>query len=258
MGKVNPNIGEGAAFRNAGYCLNKTRAIINDVMESNAGDVLTDDWDATWDYLNIAHNMCQEYLANNGVETNIKEVFLAGITPVANTDPSTQVWISQSGYYDGANNHDTPTLPADIIIPIRIFERFDLTQNPFVQITPANDGLDGFTPQMPYFRQYEWRGNMLVLPGATMQNQLRFRYIAYFADLTAPDSVLPYPRIAIALAWMTAFVFANARGDQTASATLKGEAYTQLDNIVSYSIRRKQRRGVSRRPYGGFRRFGWI
>ena len=251
-------VGEGANSNNAGYVLNKTRAIINDVMESNAGDILTDDWPATWEYLNIAQRMCQEYLANNGVESNVKEVFLSGILPVANTDPSTQVWVSQSGYYDGANNHTTPYLPADVVMPLRIWERFDGTQNPFVQVTPANDGLDGFLPQLPYFRQYEWRGNALYLPGATMLNQLRFRYIAYFADLTGPTSVLPYPRMAIALAWMTAYVFAQARGDMTATATLKGDAYEQLDNIINYSIRRKQRRGVSRRPYGGFRRYGWI
>lgn len=258
MGRVNPNIGEGAAFNSAEYVLNKTRAITNDVMESNAGDVLTDDWPATWEYLNIAQRMCQEYLANNGVETNVKEVILSGLTACGNVDPSTQVWVSQSGYFDGANDHQTPALPADMIIPSRIWERFDGTQNPFVQVTPANDGLDGFLPQAPYFRLYDWRGNAIYMPGATMTNQLRIRYIAYFQDLTAPDSVVPYPRVAIALAWMTAFVFAQARGDMTAVATLKAEAYDQLDNIVSYSIRRKQRRGVSRRPYGGFQRYGWI
>jgi hypothetical protein len=250
-------IGEGFAFDSAEYCLNQTRAIINDVMEETGGDILTDDWAPTWTYLNIAQRMCQEYLANNGVETNIQEFFIDGITPVTSTDPSTQVWISQSGYFDGTSNHATPHLPANIIIPNRVWERFSGTQNPFVQVTPAQDGLDGFIPQLPYFRQYDWRANMLVLPGATMTNELRVRAIVYFQDLTGPTSVIPYPRMSVALAYMTAYVFANARGDQSAVG-LKQDALEQLDNIVSTTIRKKQRRGVSRRPYGGFRRFGWI
>jgi hypothetical protein len=243
-------VGQGAAFDRAEYVLNKTRAITNDVMESNAGDILTDDWPATWEYLNIGQRMCQEYLSANGVETNRAETFLTNLTPVANSDPATQVWLSQSGYYDGADNHKVPALPADIVTPLRVWCRFSGTQSPFVQVDPAKDGIDGFAVQIPYPTVYDWRGNTMVFPGFTQTNDIRIRYDKYFPDLTGPTSVIPYPRMAIALAYMTAYVFANARGDQAAGG-LKGDAYEQLDNIVSSSIRKRQRQGVSRRAYGG-------
>ncbi len=244
-------IGQGAAFDSAEYVLNKTRAITNDVMESNAGDILTDDWPSTWEYLNIAQRMCQEYLSANGVETNRTEIILQNVPPVANSDPATQVWLSQSGYFDGEDNHTTPALPADIVIPTRIWCRFAGTQSPFVQVSPAKDGIDGYVVQIPYPSLYDWRSNLLVFPGFTQANDIRMRYDKYFADLTGPTSVIPYPRMAIALAYMTAYVFANARGDQAAGG-LKNDAYEQLDNICSSSIRRRQRRGTSRRAYGGF------
>lgn len=257
MGNHGQQIGVGAPLDSAEYVLNQTRAILNDVMESNAGDIFTDDWPPTWTYLNIAQRMCQENLANNGVETNITEIFLSPLTPVANTDPSTQVWVSSTGYFDGADNHPTPHLPGDMVIPLRVWERFSGTQNPFTQVTPSQDGLDGFTPQMPYFGQYDYRSNIVVFPGATQSNELRIRYIKYFQDLTGPTSIVQYPRMSVALAYMTAYVFANARGDQSAGG-LKADAEAQLDNLVSHTIRKKQRRGVSRRPYGGYRRYGWF
>lgn len=257
MSNVSQSIGQGAAFDSAEYVLNQTRAISNDVMESNAGDILTDDWAPTWTYLNIAQRMCQEYLSTNGVETNLSEVVLSNLTPVQNSDPATQVWLSQSGYFDGADNHATPALPANMILPLRVWTRFAGTQNPFVQVTPAQDGIDGFALQTPSPEVYDWRANLIVFPGFTQAADLRIRFVAYFQDLTGPTSVVPYSRMSVALAYMTAYVFASARGDQQA-AVLKQDAYDQLDSIISSSIRKRQRRGVSRRPYGGFSRGGWF
>lgn len=243
-------IGSGTPFDSAEYCLNQARAITNDVMESNAGDVLTDDWAPTWTYLNIAQRRCQEYLTANGVETNIQEVFLYNTPAVTNSDPSTQVWISSTGYYDGSNNHPNPKLPANMVLPWRVWTRFSGTQSPFVQVSPTKDGINGFALQLPYPPVYDWRSNMLVMPGFTQPSDFRIRYDQYFNDLTGPTSVIPYPRMTVALAYMTAYTFADARGD-IRSGSLKDDAYSELDNIVSSSVRKRQRRGVSRRPYGG-------
>jgi hypothetical protein len=249
-------VGQGAAFDSAEYVLNQTRAITNDVMESNAGDILTDDWPATWIYLNIAQRKCQEYLSANGVETNSQEIILRNLPAVSNSDPSTQVWLSQSGYFDGTDNHSNPKLPANLVIPHRVWTRFAGTQCPFVQVSPTKDGINGFMLQLPYPSVYDWRSNQLVLPGFTQAADIRLRFDQYFADLTGPTSVVPYPRMAVALAYMTAYVFANARGDQMAGG-LKQDAYAELDNIISQSIRKRQRRGVSRRAYGGYSGNRW-
>lgn len=249
-------VGEGSAYVTAEDVLQKTRSILNDAYNTPdgtpgtvPGEILTDDWAPTWEYLGIAYDMCQCELADNGVETNVKEVFLNNIPIVQNADPSVQIWISQSGTYNGSNNVASPQLPADLIVPLRLWERFQGTQNPFVQITPAQDGLPGYSLQAPQFRWYDWRADAVYLPGATMLNQIRMRYVAYYPDLTAPSSVVPYRRLRVALAWMTAYVFANSRNDPQA-AQLKQNAMEQLDNIITATVRRRQRRGVARRAYG--------
>jgi len=254
MPNVPTTVGQGSAYDTAEYVLNNARAALNDVMESTAGDILTDDWPATYVYLNQAKRIVEHELASNGVEFNVKETYLLSISPCQSTDPTQQVWISQSGYFDGANNHANPALPGDLIVPLRLWERFSNTQNPFFQITPAIDGIEGALMQVQQFRYYDWRTDAIYLPGATMANDIRMRYVSYSPELTGPTSVVPFRRSAIAIAFMTAWCFANPRGAQNAG-TLFDMAKQEIDQIVSSTTRKKQRKGVSKRAYGG--RGGW-
>jgi hypothetical protein len=250
MPNVPTFVGEGAAYDTAAYVLQHARAALNDVMEDVDGDILTDDWAGTYIYLNQAKRIVEHELASNGVEFNVKETILLSIPPVQSTDPTQQVWISQSGYFDGATNHANPVLPADLIVPLRLWERFSGTRNPFFQITPATDGLEGALMQVQQFRYYDWRTDALYLPGATMTNDIRMRYVSYSPELTGPDSIVPFRRSAIAIAFMTAWCFSNPRGNQQAQ-TLFEMAKNEIDQIVSSSTRKRQRRATSKRPYGG-------
>jgi hypothetical protein len=243
-------VAEGLSYDSAEYVLTQTRAIVNDLMEDPQGDILTDDWFATWVYLNQAYRLCQHELANNGVETNVQEMILSNLTPCPVSDPEQQVWLSQSGYYNGVTNIALPQLPGDMIIPLRLWERFTGTQDPFIQVTPSIDGLPSGLVQAQQFRFWDWRGDAIYLPGATQNNELRLRYIGYFPELTGPTSVVAYRRMAVALAYMTAFCFANARGSAQAPS-MQATAQNELDQIVSQTTRKKQRRGASKRPYGG-------
>jgi len=253
MPNVPTSIGEGQAYDNAEYVLNQVRAIINDVMENSAGDIFTDDWPATWVYLNQAKRIVEHELANNGVEFNIKETVMTNFLPCASPDPTVQVWVSQSGYFDGATNYQNPQLPGDLIIPLRLWERFSGTQNQFCQITPAKDGIDGYVSHTQQFRLYDWRTDAIYFPGAQATNDVRMRYVSYSPELTGPTSVVPFRRSAIAIAFMTAWCFSVPRGSVQAQ-TLLEMAKNEIDQIVSSTVRRKQRRGSSRRPYGGS---GW-
>lgn len=250
MANVPTFIGQGAAYDTAEYVLNNARAALNDVMESTGGDILTDDWPATYVYLNQAKRIVEHELASNGVEFNVKETLLLSIPTVQSADPTQQVWISQSGYFDGASNHANPALPADLIVPLRLWERFSGTQNPFFQIAPASDGIPGTLMQVQQFRYWDWRTDAIYLPGATMTNDIRMRYVSYSPELTGPTSVVPFRRSAIAIAFMTAWCFAAPRGAANAPS-LMDMAKVEIDQIVSSTTRKKQRSGVSKRAYGG-------
>jgi hypothetical protein len=249
MTNVSTFSGQGSAYDSAEYVLNHARAAINDVMESSAGDILTDDWPSTFTYLNQAKRLVEHELASNGVEFNVKETVLTNISPVQSTDPTQQVWISQSGYFDGSTNHQNPSLPGDLINPIRLWERFSATGQPFFQITPAADGLPGTLLQVQQFRYYDWRTDAIYLPGATQTNDIRMRYISYSPELTGPTSVVPFRRSALAIAFMTAWCFSRPRG-ATEAAALLDMAKFEMDQIVSSTTRKKQRQGVQKRAYG--------
>lgn len=250
MANVPTFVGQGQAYDNAEYVLNHARAALNDVMESPAGDILTDDWPSTWTYLNQGKRLVEHELASNGVEFNVKEQIFFNIPPVQNIDPSQQVWISQSGYFDGASNHANPNLPGDLIVPLRLWERFSGTQNPFFQIEPAVDGLSGTLMQVQMFRYWDWRTDAIYLPGATMLNDIRMRYVSYSPELTGPSSVVPFRRSALAIAFMAAWCFANPRGAVNAP-TLLAMAQTEMDQIVHSTTHKKQRRLAQKRAYGG-------
>lgn len=250
MSNVPTFVGQGAAYDTAEYVLNNARAALNDVMENTAGDILTDDWPATYVYLNQAKRLVEHELASNGVEFNVKEQIFFSIGPVQSVDPSQQVWISQSGYFDGVNNHANPFLPGDLIVPLRLWERFSGTQNPFFQIEPAVDGLSGSLMQVQMFRYWDWRTDAIYLPGATMINDIRMRYVSYSPELTGPTSIVPFRRSAIAIAFMTAWCFANPRGASNVQ-TLYDMAKVEMDQIVSSTTRKKQRRPAQKRAYGG-------
>ncbi len=254
MAQISAQLGEGAAFNTAGYVLRLARAAIADNIENQDGDLLTDDWPQSYDYLNIAYRSIQHELADNGIEANVKQTDLLNVTATASSDPETQVFISQNGYFDGENNHENPKLPADMIIPLRLYERFSGTQNPFVQVQPAVDGIPVGLPISQNFRYWDFRTDAIYMPGATQDNDLRLRYVAYFPELTDANSVVHYRRIAVALAYMTAYVFSQPRGNEEAGSLLS-RAQQEIDNIVTQTTRKKQRRGSRRKPYGG--RGGW-
>jgi hypothetical protein len=246
-------VSQGTALDSVEYVLNMVRVLINDAMEDLAGDIFTDDWPAAFVYLNTAKRMVEQNLADNGVEFNIKETVLTPLPPVVNGgDPSIQVSITQEGFFDGANNHASPGLPGDMIIPLRLWER-QVGQGTFVQVTPATDGLDPRSSGGQNFGCWDWRADGIYLPGASMANELRLRYISFSPELTSPNGVMPFRRSALAVAFMTAFVFANARGGASA-AGFKSLADEQLDNIVSQTTRKKQRRPAQKRAYGRGRR----
>src|SRR5947209_6909085 len=145
------------SYNSAEYVLNLARSIVNDAAQGIQGDILADSQPYTFVYLNSAYQFLQDELANNGVETFKKEVILSSVTPVANNDPATQVFIYDQGYNDGGITHALPSLPQDMIIPLRLWERQSSTINMFSPMVKVNDSLPS-TSKGSYNQVWEWRG----------------------------------------------------------------------------------------------------
>lgn len=245
-----PSVPVGTYF-SADDALRLARAIINDMLRSTSGQTLSNTKPYTIEYLNAAVDDCQEYLANNGITSNIKDDFiLSPLTPVSTPNPSVQVYVSVEGYFDGAVIHPSPALPPDLIVPLRAWERQTGSNQEFQPMSQPEDGLPSVN-QGFYFGQWEWREDRIVMVGATQSRDLRIRYEAGFLPLAA-DADLTKAIIKIrggkrAVAFGIAEYYAAARGapQQTWAETQKK---ARLDELVGRQVRKDQR--IAFRPRG--------
>lgn len=226
------------------YVLNLARVRLNDAIASLSGDVLTDTAPFTQPLTNGAWRRMQAEFArlespklvNQGVVYSLPAV--AAISPAITPDASTYCWMNWSQFFDGVNYFTSPVLPADLIAPIKIWER--------VQITPDTgqfyemDRSDAFQPVPKGSRmwKWEWRNNALQLQGSVTVTDLLIRYAAYYPDFANAGNVqwyqqvIPIPRVASALAWLVAFEMAQARGDQGADG-LNQHGMDEIATIVT-------------------------
>lgn len=225
------------------------RAIANDMIFTQAGEVLTDNANFMFPLLNDALNWFENECNNHGVDTFTKETFLNGLTPTPTPDdPATQVDVSDTGYYDGQANHAQPQLPTDLLNPIFLWERQSGSTEDFLPMQEVPDGLPSTTP-CDRFRMWEWREDGLYMPGATQENNLRLRYKGSHAQLVTPNDTLYFRGATGPMAYKVASVYLMSKQPETA-AQYASEAAGRLNQILTRNARMKQRESVSRIRYG--------
>jgi hypothetical protein len=239
--------------------LNLARATVNDTFPGIAGAegrILTDTAPFTLRYLNKALRTLQRKLRLEGVTFPIRDNFiLSNLTPVSAQDPSIQVFVNYSGYFDGAVMHATPTLPSDLIQPLDVQEQMVGSLVQFTQMTPLR-GIPS-TIQGQWLQYWEWRNYGIYMPGSTQAKNLRLRYTAGQPPINAPASSFSTTAINIldsgdVLADMIASYYAFARGGATTElAALKEEIDDTISDMAQEYIRSSQALVIRRIPYGG-------
>ena len=243
-------------YDNAEDILNLTRSMLNDAALSIAGNVFADTQPYVFPLLNAAYRDLQYRLVDGGVETFIQTTQLLLLPVVNPVDPGTQIQISYVGFFDGSNYYPNPTLPPNMIIPLRFWERKSGTTNYFSPMAQVNDGLPSVT-QTPCLRYWDWQSDKVYMPGATQVNDVQLRYLAYLPDLTDGTSPVLIINCAQALASLTAYKFAISRGSALAPS-LKADADDQIDKMINRTARRSNRGNHRRRGYGAQARSGGI
>lgn len=244
--------------------LNVARTRLNDAIQSLGGDILTDTQPFTATMVNSAWRKLQYFLANLG-HSRLKQTFIAYALPVvASTDPASQTLWSWTQFFDGVGYFAPPVvtvLPQDFILPLRLWERQTGSNQIFVPMQMAPDGLpQGY--KIPFNRWFEWREDAIYMPGSTVSMDLRVEYAAYLPDFITTNNVLgdpnqqltpanmpvPIMRCQSALANYIAAEAGKARLDDAGSA-FTAEAETDAKLIMNTEVKLKQRTPVSRRPY---------
>ena len=235
-------------YDNAEYVLNLTRSVINDAALSIGGNVFADNQPYVFPLLNAAYRDLQDSLTDGGVETFIQTTQLFLFPPVNPIDPGTQVQLSYVGCFDGSSYFPNPTLPPNMIIPLRFRERLSYTTNYFSDMFQVNDGLPSVI-QTQCLRYWDWQSDKVYMPGATQFIDLELRYLAYLPDLTDGTSPVLILRSAQALAYLTAYQFAKSRGSPLAPE-LQADAMNEVNDMINRTAKRTNRGNHRRQGYG--------
>jgi hypothetical protein len=248
-----PGIGQ-TAYPTAEAVMNRARALVNDAYQGGAGRILTDSAPFSVEFLNSAIEELEDDLGNNGVITLIVDDFiLTPITPVVTPDPSVQVSISYTGYFDGTTNHALPALPGDCISVKQLWERVTGSSENFI---PMHEPQGPLYPRAQdiWLRQWEYRQDAIFMIGSLQTEDIRMRYETRFTPIgkgvnlsTVQVNILASTN---ALATIVAYVYARARGAAQAQL-MQADAELQKKRIINRYVRRAQGKPCHRRAYGG-------
>ena len=177
--------------------LNLIRSLANDAFAGSTntpgeGQILTDFYPGTSNYnpqvlncFNAAIREMYRKLRNVKAKALIRDNYDLENLPVVNgplgqmtPDPTIQTYLTFAYYFDGLITYPSFTLPSDLLMPLRIWERQSNTTNIFTPLTEAKDGLyPGY--QTDQLRQWEWREGRVNFNGATIQRDIRLKYLAF-------------------------------------------------------------------------------
>jgi hypothetical protein len=247
--------------------LNLARTRINDAIQSIGGEMLTNTQPFTQVMCNGAWNRMQKFLASMGYSRVRQRAVLTGFPVVGSQDPASQCILNWSFYFDGVSYWappNVPVLPPDLIAPLRISER----QSSGFQAT-LTSGYTGFRPmqltpdgnyncrKQCFNGWFDWRGDDLIMPGATMPIDFE---IFYSAMLPAFNTIgqIPWYQQSIpiiqgdsALAHYICREFAVGRGDMDAQSWETAGQQDCRELLNTSDVPLKQRFNVSRRSYRG-------
>lgn len=239
--------------------LMRARAILDDAAIPQ-GDLLTDDYAGVFSLVNSAYERIQVELAASGVETMKNYAWLIGLPAMPTIDPEARIIVTDNGtliIYPGTGLGDLsfsePLLPADLLVPLRLWERQTATQNYRSEMKEPNGGLLSLVQQL-FLIDWEWgsyqSGDALMFRGAQQVQDVKIEYEKILAQVSAVTDPLPMRGVTNAAAYQVAKMFTAGRGGEMADGFGKeGEAEIQL--IIDKNSRKRQRKRQRRVPYSG-------
>lgn len=191
----------------------------------------------------------QLLIQDNYVLTNLSVV--TGPLGAGVADPTVQVYLDSTGFYNGTSYNNTQKLPTDLYLPIRLWERQAGTTDSLAPMTQTPNGLPPRN-QVDRFSEWEYRNGAIYFVGATTARDIRIRYVSLFpTNLTPTNFSTTYIPVLDSddyLAYRTAEKIALSLGNPQVSATLKGESDAAIFALKNERVRRMQQNNGYRRP----------
>lgn len=233
------------------------RSLINDTFPGvtgtpGEGRTFTDNAPFTVPFLNSACGELSRKLENNGVTTFTVDDFILTVPAISGVDPGLQANISYTGFFNGVNQAATPALPADLLIPLQLWERptgstIRFAEMDQVDVLPSQE-------QAAALSLWAWGQDQINLLGAIQSVDMRMRYKSKIlpkitTSTNFATTVIGCADSADALAYTVAFNYQNARGGG-AGPTLTASKDEAIKQMVNRYVRAQQAISFSRIPYG--------
>lgn len=255
--------------------LSLIRSLANDSFAGNTntpgeGQVLTDLYQTTTSYnpqllncFNAAIREMYRKLRNVKAKALIRDNYILTGLPVIDgplgasvPDPTIQTYLNFTFYFDGSNQNQSFTLPADLMMPLRVWDRQSNTTDVFVPLQEARNGLDPAN-QTDELRIWEWREGRINFPGALIPRDIRIKYLAFlpafFPSNPVPAGYFTTTQIPIfdceeAVAWLTLRNLSTGI-NPAVLPTLKALADEAIADLRNEEVRRMQATNYSRQPW---------
>jgi hypothetical protein len=173
-------------------------------------------------------------------------------------DPTVQVGLTYTGWYDGSQFNGNFLLPADCLRVLEVWQRTSNGGNmSFSRIDEAADGLNP-GKQSSSLGQFEWRQNALWFNGSTVNMDIRVRYLmkanTFFGVTGAqyPNTLVPIQDCEDAVAYYCAYLYdlGNVGTSPIALEESKKLAEDAMFDLKNEIVRSMQGTDYHRQPYG--------
>ena len=291
-------IGAPTTYPSVNDCMILARSLVNDTFPGatatpGEGQILTNSSAIspfTIPFINSAIRTVYRKLGNSGVASLIQDNYiLAGLPPVDGPtttvgvpDPSTQVAITFSGYFDGTTLWPLLVLPPNALAVLKMWERTNGSGNPFTEMTQAQFGLPSRN-QVSALVDWEWRGGSVpvggnpvfgdgvYMVGSVVATDVRMRMrVSLPAQVSGAGTdfatlFIPVLDCVDAVANYIAAFYTAARGEDDPDVLGRakilrdaGDQYTA--ELANQQIRQKQAVNYQRQSYGtsGWDQTGWF
>lgn len=227
------------------------------------GQILVDDMTISVTLANLFNSAVREVrrkLNIIGSPTLIADNYIIRNIPPMNgpmgfqvADPSVQVYIAFNGYFDGTIWHANLGLPQGLGRVMRLWERMTGSNDIFQDMGQPANGMEGVYQTCGWGR-WEWRQDMIALPGSLDYRDLRIRYEmilnSYFVQHADPSTTyLPIMDCEEAVARTIERLYAARQGGSIWEMR-KAESDSAIDDLLNKQTHGKQGQEYVTNAYG--------
>jgi hypothetical protein len=203
----------------------------------------------------------QQLIFDNMIFLNLPVVDSPTYGPGA-TDPTVQVSLSTTGFFDGVSSWSNWLLPSTVMNITEVKERLSNTNDQFHKLSQAQNGL-GQQGQSAYsMGSWETRGNTLYMNGATLNLDICLRgwmnvpTLAFSQSMDYTQTYVPLIDSTDCIAAYCVWYYDQMQGSGSPESMQqiqndKAAADDALMDLRINQVRQMQGKSYRRKPYGG-------